>query len=84
MGDWQPMDTAPKEGSGQFGVSAQFLAVRKGSNRVVIGWWDDDRYSKKPRPYWAGTDHSNGVAYMRNRPFRMWQPLPEVPVEAGP
>lgn len=75
---WTPIATAPKERWGKYGERTEFLAVREGSKKVVIGWWEDDRYAKKPRPYWAGTDMGKGMAYMRQTPFEKWMPLPDA------
>ncbi len=50
---------------------------------VGVGRWSDDRYAKKPRPYWtAETERIWGTLTIRaNQPTR-YMPLPLPPEEA--
>lgn len=74
---WRPMDSAPKTKTEPYGRQTQFLAVR--CNKIIICWWDDDRYAKVPKPYWNGTDAFMGIRRMRENDPAVWQPLPELP-----
>jgi len=65
---WQPIETAPKD--------ARILCVM--SDRVQIAQWDDDRYAKKPRPFWR-TYGSLGKNNERHCQPTVWMPLPEPP-----
>jgi hypothetical protein len=68
---WQPIETAPKD-------------------RHIIVWpptytggcscakWDDDRYAKRPRPYWRRIDASF-VSDSRGNPPTHWDDVPEGP-----
>jgi hypothetical protein len=68
MSDWKPIETAPKD--------REIMIVRNG--KIRIGKWDDDRYNKKPRPYWR--DHQGrNISTMRYLPPTHWMPLPEPP-----
>ena len=68
MSNWQPIETAPKD--------REILIARPES--VKIAKWDDDRYNRKPRPFW--NDYSpHGMAYMRNNSPKYWQYLPPLP-----
>ncbi len=72
----QPIETAPKDGT-------KILIWRGDSSsaEVVIGRWDDDKYSQKPRPYWTGIDHYwRGVRWCREHAPTDWMPIPEPPV----
>lgn len=72
---WRTMDTAPTEEVGQYKERQKFLAVRDG--QVIICWWDDDRYAKKPKPFWDGTDRIRGRLWIRETPPVEWMPLPK-------
>lgn len=69
MSDWQPIETAPKE--------AYYLLLLA-NNRVEIGRWDDDRFAKKPKPFWAYSFLSSRRQQRENPPTH-WMPLPTPP-----
>lgn len=74
---WQPIDTAPKDGEKilLYVPNIKFPQYSK----ISIGKWDNDKYVKKPRPYW---DYGElRVTDMRNKQPTHWMPLPEPPVE---
>lgn len=66
---WQPIETAPKDGT-------YILAWR---GHVVVVRWNDDRYAQKPAPFWDGTDDRRGKLFMRRNAPSHWMPLPEPP-----
>jgi hypothetical protein len=68
---WQPMDTAPRDGT-------TFLAVSGRNNAVVPCRWDDDRYAKSPKPYWSRSDCWGSRDHRANPPI-VWQPMPTYP-----
>jgi hypothetical protein len=71
---WQPIETAPKE-HGEY-----VLLWIPGKNRRAIGWWDRDRYSKRPRPFWIWTIGSrHSISDCRANPPTHWQHLPMPP-----
>lgn len=73
---WQPIETAPKV------AGAEILIVRRG--RVTIGWWDEDKYGKKPIPFWNGHDAWHERLWAKRTPPTHWMPLPAPPqAEAG-
>jgi hypothetical protein len=55
----------------------EFLAVRR--ERRIICWWNDDRYARKPKPYWDGTDSFLGIRILRENAPTHWLPLPDMP-----
>jgi len=63
-----PMETAPKDGR-------EILAVRETGIEIVH--WDDDHYSKNPKPFWRGYGPWAKSAY-RISPPTAWMPLPEL------
>ena len=65
---WQPIETAPKD--------SRVLVWAAGA--VRIGRFDDDEYSKKPRPMWSWVGPWCR-ADMRASPPSHWMPLPGAP-----
>ncbi len=65
---WQPMEAAPQDGT------AILLACRES---VKIGKWDDDRHSRRPRPFW-NHDHHRTSSARADQPTA-WLPLPHLP-----
>ena len=76
--NWQPIETAPKDGT-------RILVYQRGRQRWVCAVWDDNRYSRKPSPYWRPDDErSYGILASRNDQPTTWMPLPSPPsVEDG-
>lgn len=66
---WQPIGTAPKDGtyiliwSGWFGGSA------------CIAWWSEDKHANKPMPRWETRDRSYGRRAFIEIPPTHWMPL---------
>jgi hypothetical protein len=75
MGEWQPIETAPK--------NERILLFRPSGypwGRVVIGQYDNEQYAKQPRPHWRhDLDHILGKREAREVQPTHWQPLPEAP-----
>jgi hypothetical protein len=73
MSEWQPIETAPKE-------RYKLLLLAFPWCEPCVGYWDDDKYSSKPKPMWraCGLAHL-GVKHMRANPPTHWMPLPEPP-----
>jgi len=71
---WQPIETAPKDGT------AVLVYPPLWNERTCsIARFDDDKYSKKPRPFWARDDDLGRVSYSRANPPTNWMPLPAAP-----
>lgn len=66
---WQPMDSAPRDGS-------CILAVMAG--QVVIAYWDRDQFKINPKPYWKAYQQT-ARGWSRNNQPTAWQPLPLAP-----
>ncbi len=75
MHGWQPIATAPKD------RRVLLLTPRYASQQVWIGRWNEDRYSKKPRPYWDIESWRPTIS--RGGQPTHWQPLPDPLETAG-
>lgn len=64
MSEWQPIETAPKDGTAVLGATTDLF---DGGCEVVF--WDDDR------EMWGTND---GPYFFKGR-FTHWMPLPEPP-----
>ena len=68
--NWQPIETAPKD--------KRILLCYP--CRVVCGEWNDDRYARKPRPYWGhDLDRVFGLINARTVPPTHWMLIPDFP-----
>ena len=68
---WQAIETAPKDGT------KILLACQE---QITIGWWDTNKYAKKPRPYWSSIHaYLYGRTWARANQPTAWQPLPQPP-----
>ena len=76
MSEWQPIETAPKDGT-------RVLLYRPGgwpSARVTVGNYSDERYHTRPRPYWThDLERMEGKVATRHRQPTHWMPLPAPP-----
>lgn len=69
--NWRPMDQAPKD-------KRIILHYPDRESMVAIGTWNDDRYSKRPRPFWSN-ERDSQVAMQRWHQPDKWMPLPDPP-----
>lgn len=75
---WRPIETAPIDGT--FILVYPPLYTKK---TCSIARYDDDKYCKKPRPFWRRDDDFGRVTCSREKPPTHWMPLPEPPKEAA-
>lgn len=73
VSEWQSIDTAPRD---------RRILLFRSNESVGIGSYCDDRYSKRPRPYWSDERSYMSVAWMRHRPPTHWMSLPDPPLAA--
>jgi hypothetical protein len=74
--DWKPIETAPTDGT-------RIVLWRPERGVVCPGYYCDDSYSKKPKPYWSDQGvNLFGVRSMREDRPTHWAPIPQGPVEA--
>lgn len=66
--NWQPIETAPKTGT-------VLLAYK---SKVRMGQWDEQKYHKRPKPFWRYIGPW-GDTYARDNQPTHWMPLPEPP-----
>ena len=69
MSDWNPIDTAPLDGT------AILLWIPPST--IAIGSYDPDRYSRRPRPFWDYRATRPHVC--RQAPPTHWMLLPSPP-----
>ncbi len=67
---WRSMLSAPKDGTNVLLVMT--------NKRVEIGYWDDDKYSKRPRPLFRSRS-GLGVTHDRANQPVAWMALPQPP-----
>jgi hypothetical protein len=73
---WQPIETAPKDGTNIM-VACPRLGV------CCPAHWDNDQYAKKPRPYWTHWgERIWGITWVRNDQPTHWMPLRAAPIDA--
>lgn len=77
IGGWSPIDTAPKDG----GEILLFYPAGAFQRELIEkGWWCDDRYAAKPKPYWThSSERMWGIKRCRDNPPTHWMPLPLSP-----
>lgn len=68
--DWQPIETAPKN---------RDILVCLAHGIVTVARWQDDRYARKPRPYWQMEWNAHRTLDDRRDQPLFWQPLPDPP-----
>jgi hypothetical protein len=74
MSKWQPIETAPRDGTKVIVWPPTWTATTSVAN------WDEQKYHKKPRPYWDRKD-AFSVIDCRARPPTHWQPILAGPDE---
>ena len=68
---WLPIETAPKDCD---------ILLYCQCHGAVRGKWNDDRYGKKPNPYWThDREKIWGVNAIRADQPTHWRPLPDAP-----
>lgn len=80
MGKWKPIETAPTDGT-------MILLYRPKAAewaKVTVGKYNDDKYAKKPKPFWEIWFKLGGVTDSRLWVPTYWMPIPEQPkIEEG-
>jgi hypothetical protein len=72
---WQPIESAPKD---------QIILLYRPGHRVswqsvAPGKYNDDKYAKRPRPFWASWMLCSGKLDDRFYPPTHWMPMPNPP-----
>jgi hypothetical protein len=71
--NWQPIETAPKDGTAIVAYCPRLGVCAPTS-------WNDDKYSKNPKPYWRHwVEHIFRVRCVREDQSTHWMPLPPPP-----
>ncbi len=66
--EWQPIDTAPKDGSDILAISDDL--------EIVTIWWNDDNNENDDKGCWSNSFYGMGIEETK---FTHWMPLPEPP-----
>ncbi|HDZ38966.1 MAG TPA: DUF551 domain-containing protein [Marinobacter sp.] len=75
MSAWRDISTAPKDGA---------VLLLMGGQHCSRGTWDDQKYNRKPRPYWRSQyGWLMGIIWDRQNQPTHWMPLPRPPKDAG-
>ncbi len=74
---WQPIETAPK------GERVLLWFADDRISYAVPGYWSDERFAKRPRPYWSSLclEGITGVSWIREHQPTHWAPLLSGPQE---
>lgn len=72
MSDWQPIETAPRD-------DRRILGYFPHHGNIERIWWNDDRYAKKPRPFWNNSHDWSRTSDARRKQPTHWMPFPEPP-----
>lgn len=74
--DWQPIKTAPKDGSPILTFNSRHSAPP-----VVVRWTEENLYEGiEHEPHWCDAATRDGTAlYYNGRYFDYWMPLPQPP-----
>ena len=72
--EWQPIENAPRDGTCIIVWPPTYHGV------TSVARYDDNRYAKKPKPYWHRVDDM-GVVYSRHNPPTHFMPVLEGPKE---
>ena len=75
---WMPIETAPKDGTR---ILLYFPPQHPSWTRTIEGgFYEKDRFAKKPRPYWTGDgERVYGVLHYRTNQPTHYQPIPAPP-----
>ena len=71
---WQTIDSAPKDGTSMLVWPPLWTG-----GTISCAYWNTDKYSKKPRPFWKRLDDMGRVSLSRDTPPTLWQHLPPPP-----
>lgn len=74
FGEWQPIETAPKDGSPVLVYPPLWV-----NKTCSIAKYNDDKFAKKPKPYWNRDDCFGRITENRMKPPTHWMPLPLPP-----
>lgn len=75
MSEWQPIETAPKDGSHIQVWPPTWTGVSSCAR------WETDKHSKNPRPFWSRTDDFGRVGTSRAIKTTHWKPISKGPKE---
>jgi hypothetical protein len=72
--EWMDIETAPKDGT------RIILFYRISADTMVFGAWNEDKFSRHPKPYWTNdNEYLFGIRQTRNEQPTLWMPSPEWP-----
>jgi hypothetical protein len=79
--EWQPIETAPRDGSELLGWFPYHARADTGGSVFVIRW-NNERHHNKPKPHFSASGWAWGVLDLRRHQPTHWMPLPARPESA--
>lgn len=73
MSDWQPIETAPKDGTDIL------VTVGTGGRCHVVAWLDEHGEPSAEYGWWRVDDNKHGPYSLRGASPTHWMPLPDPP-----
>jgi hypothetical protein len=73
--EWQPIDTAPKDG----GIILLYRPTAYPWGQITPGKWEDQPYAKRPKPFWDIWLKIGSITESRQWEPTHWMPLPPRP-----
>ena len=73
MSEWQPIKTAPKDGTR--------ILVWIDPGYITVGYWLTDSHKDRPKPFWGHELCGSRTSRARKLPPTHWMSLPEPPVK---
>lgn len=77
---WQPIETAPTDGTVMLGWFPYFCAAGE-RGQVFVMRWNDEKWASKPKPHFDASGWVWGVRELRKRQPTHWMPLPDPPAQ---
>lgn len=74
MENWQPIETAPTDGT----CVLVYPPLWNGRS-CSIARYDNDEHAKSPKPFWKRDDDMGRATFSRSIPPTHWMPLPPSP-----
>ena len=78
MSEWQPIETAPKDGTWVLVYSAEAIRDEDGGRKIAVAQYTDDLNGRKGVWHWQFAWYDGGYyGWVDN--VTHWMPLPEAP-----
>lgn len=75
---WQPIETAPRDGTELLGLFPYYTSAIEGGS-VWVMRWNDEKFRPNPKPHFEASGWVWGVQDQRRKQPTHWRPLPPPP-----